>query len=270
VYIQKTQAKTLEQNSDREIDRKAFNDNNTNVYQQNNNTQEHVIQSDANKVQHGKSNRRDSDLVEYLPENDHESVDGSVSSHSSDSSDRCVFDQLEHQELLKLSDYEDQTQDVRALVSAAIAKLTLVLSFEWINMDNPLGNNHGQFDNNKHAIPTAANANGRVEFVRGMDAFLTDKSGGSTPSSTGGHSEYTPTSAGGRPRSNSNADANKILEVLLNLIVTMSESSLLSIQYNANIASVYENNDSLFSRQNEIQESYNNAPSPGQPKVMSP
>jgi hypothetical protein len=56
VYIQKTQAKTLEQNSDREIDRNTFNDNNTNVYQQNNNTQEHVIQSDYNT----------GDIISYL------------------------------------------------------------------------------------------------------------------------------------------------------------------------------------------------------------
>eukprot|EP01034_Spumella_vulgaris_P030259 gene30259-37440_t len=257
VYIQKTQAKTLEQNSDREINRNKFNDNNTNVYKQNNNTQEHVIQSTKTSSSHHQSSRpRGEEAV--LEDVDAIASDGdSASIQSSDSSDRCVVDELEHNELLKLSDHEDQTNDVRALVSAAVTKLTLVLSSEWSRLDDPLGNNRSQSDN-KHAIPAATNTNGRMEFVRDANSVLqkTPITEPNTPS--GFNANFT------RPRTDSNADSKKILEVLLNLIVTMSESSLLSIQYNANIASVYENNDYLFSQQNKNQLSYNVQPG-GQP-----
>eukprot|EP01034_Spumella_vulgaris_P022664 gene22664-28808_t len=150
------------------------------------------------------------------------------------------------------SSFEDQAQDVRALVSAAIAKLTLVLSCEWNNVDSPLSQS-GNFGNKNSKIAksssnSTASNNGRIEYIRNISGDSNIKQ---------------QQSGGGRARSHSNADGNKILEILLNLIVTMSESSLQSLHHHKEAAedaiklSAKESQDSLFSLQSKSTSSLN-------------
>jgi hypothetical protein len=113
---------------------------------------------------------------------------------------------------------EQQNQDIRALVAAAVAKLSLVLSNEWSKQESPFG---------EFPIPAGGNASGLsgmsvsngfqhgVDRVEKMRSLITR------------HSKSIIT---GRPSINDNSssmlDANRVLQVLLNLITTISEPLL--------------------------------------------
>lgn len=108
---------------------------------------------------------------------------------------------------------QQQTQDTRALLSAAVAKLSLVLSSEWSKQDLPFG---------EFPIPAgSSNMTIQNSFQHGIDrvekmrSLLTRHSKNiARPSLTEG----------------SNMDSNRVLQVLLNLILTISEASLSTLE----------------------------------------
>jgi hypothetical protein len=111
---------------------------------------------------------------------------------------------------------QQQSQDIRALVSAAVAKLSLVLSSEWSKQELPFG---------EFPIPVGISSTISNSFQHGLDrvekmrSLITRHSKSITsrhPSLNDGVS--------------TNMDSNRVLQVLLNLILTISEAQLTTLE----------------------------------------
>jgi hypothetical protein len=116
---------------------------------------------------------------------------------------------------------EQQNQDIRALVAAAVAKLSLVLSNEWSKQESPFGEFPIPAGGNVSGLSGMSVSNGfqhGVDRVEKMRSLITRHS----KSIVTGR----PSSINDNSSSSMNMDANRVLQVLLNLITTISEPLL--------------------------------------------